>query len=155
MRNRILFIFVLVSFLPAILSAQVAVTGKITGVVIDSSGSAVPNATVTVKGAALMVPRFISTGPDGGYLFDLLPPGTYELTVTAAGFQTFEQTGIVITAGFTASVAPKLRVGAVAEVVKVEANPVVDVQNVQTSTTFDQTLLQDIPSGRDPWQSCK
>jgi hypothetical protein len=153
MRRRSVFLLVLLSCLPAILSAQIAITGKITGVVTDSSGAVVPNATVTVKGNALMAPRSINTAADGSYLFDLLPPGTYDLTVTAAGFHTFEQIGIVLTAGFTASVEPKLTVGTVGEVVKVEANPVVDVQNVQTSTTFDQTLLQDIPSGRDPWST--
>ena len=153
MRRRIIFLFILLSCLPGIISAQIAITGKITGVVTDSSGAVVPNATVTVKGNALMAPRSINTAADGSYLFDLLPPGTYDLTVTAAGFHTFEQIGIVLTAGFTASVEPKLTVGTVGEVVKVEANPVVDVQNVQTSTTFDQTLLQDIPSGRDPWST--
>jgi hypothetical protein len=157
MKNRILFIFVfifvLVSVLPAILSAQVAVTGKITGVVTDSSGSAVPNATVTVKSTALMAPRSINTSADGAYLFDLLPPGTYEVTVTAPGFRTVNETGIVLTAGFTATVNSRLQVGEVTQTVQVEGEPVVDLQSVQTSTTFDQTLLQDIPSGRDPWST--
>lgn len=152
MRVRILCLFALVC-LPAILSAQVAITGKITGVVIDSSGSAVANATVTVKSSALMSPRTINTGADGSYLFDLLSPGDYEVTVTAAGFKTFQETGISITAGFTATVNPKLQVGEVQQTIKVEGTTVVDLQNVQTSTTFDQTLLQDIPSGRDPWST--
>ena len=153
MKNRILFIFVFVSLFPAILSAQIAVTGKITGVVTDSSGSAVPNAMVTVKGTALMTPRTTNTGSDGGYLFDLLPPGTYEVTVSAAGFKTSDETGIGINAGFTATVNAKLQVGEVTQTIQVEGEPVVDVQNVQASTTFDQNLLQDIPSGRDPWST--
>jgi Carboxypeptidase regulatory-like domain/TonB dependent receptor len=153
MKNRIIFILALVCFLPATISAQVAVTGKITGVVTDPSGGAVANATVTVKSTALMSPRTIGTSTDGGYLFDLLPPGTYEVTVTATGFRTVTQTGVVLTAGFTATVNPKLQVGEVTQTVQVEGEPVVDLQNVQTSTTFDQTLLQDIPSGRDPWST--
>jgi hypothetical protein len=153
MKNRILFIFLFVSLFPAILSAQVAVTGKITGVVTDSSGSAVPNATVTVKSTALMAPRTTNSGSDGGYLFDLLPPGAYEVTVSAAGFKTSDETGIGINAGFTATVNAKLQVGEVTQTIQVEGEPVVDVQNVQASTTFDQNLLQDIPSGRDPWST--
>ncbi|HEY6384398.1 MAG TPA: TonB-dependent receptor, partial [Candidatus Acidoferrum sp.] len=153
MKNRILFILVLVCFLPATISAQVAITGKITGVITDSSGSAVPNAKVTVKGTSLMSPRTMATGSEGDYLFDLLPPGTYDLTVTATGFRTVNETGIVLTAGFTATVNSKLQVGEVTQTVQVEGEPVVDLQNVQTSTTFDQTLLQDIPSGRDPWST--
>ncbi|HXJ06707.1 MAG TPA: TonB-dependent receptor [Candidatus Acidoferrum sp.] len=153
MRIRILFLFVFLSFLSANISAQIAITGKITGVVTDSSGAAVPNATVTVKSTALMTPRTTNTGADGGFLFDLLAPGTYEVTVTAGGFRTVNETGIVITAGFTATVNSKLQVGEVSQTIQVEGEPVVDLQSVQTSTTFDQALLQEIPSGRDPWST--
>jgi len=139
--------------MPHSLSAQVATTGKIVGSVTDSSGAAIPNVTVSVKSAALLAARSVHTAEDGGYLFDLLPPGTYELTVAAPGFNTSTQTGIVLTAGFTATVNTRLKVGDVSEVVRVEGEPVVDLQNNQTSTTFDETLLQDIPSGRDPWST--
>ncbi len=138
---------------PHRLTAQVSTTGKITGTVADSSGGAVPNAAVSVKSTALLVPRSTHTEADGSYLFDLLPPGTYELTVTAPGFNTYNQIGIILTAGFTATVNSKLKVGEVTQVIKVESEPVVDLQNNQTSATFDQTLLQDIPSGRDPWST--
>ena len=59
----------------------------------------------------------------------------------------------MITAGFTATVSPKLQVGEVTQTVQVEGEPVVDLQSAQTSTTFDQSLLQNIPSGRDPWST--
>jgi len=151
--KRIFLLFALVVLLPGVVFGQVAITGKITGVVNDASGGAVANATVTVKSSALMAPRSITTSTDGVYLFDLLPPGTYEVTITATGFETFTETGIVLTAGFTATVNAKLQIGEMNQTVKVEGEPVVDLQNVQTSTTFDQTLLQDIPSGRDPWST--
>src|SRR5262245_6896435 len=69
-------------------AAQVATTGKITGVVNDASGSAVPNATVTVKSTALFSPKSTTTQADGSFLFDLLPLGNYELSIKAAGFRT-------------------------------------------------------------------
>ncbi|HYL63820.1 MAG TPA: TonB-dependent receptor [Candidatus Methylomirabilis sp.] len=153
MSKRIFLVLVFVALLPALAVGQVAITGKITGVVTDPSGGAVPGASVTVKSSALMAPRSTDSSADGAYLFDLLPPGTYEVTVTAKGFRTFAETGVVITAGFTATVNAKLTVGEVTQTVQVEGEPVVDLQNVQTSTTFDQTLLQDIPSGRDPWST--
>ncbi|HTS11103.1 MAG TPA: TonB-dependent receptor [Candidatus Limnocylindrales bacterium] len=153
MTKRIFLPFLVLFLLPSLVSAQVAITGKITGVVVDSSGASVANATVTVKSPALMSARTISTGGDGAYLFDLLPPGTYEVTITAPGFEAFAETGVVLTAGFTATVNGKLSVGAVTQTVHVEGEPVVDLQTAQTSTTFDQTLLQDIPSGRDPWST--
>jgi hypothetical protein len=100
-----------------------------------------------------MAERTTTTGADGAYLFDLLPPGTYEVTVTSKGFKGFSEAGVVLTAGFTATVNAKLQVGEVTDVVRVEGQNVIDLQNVQASTTFDQTLLQDIPSGRDPWST--
>src|SRR5437773_8870043 len=139
--------------LPQTLTAQVSRTGKVAGTVNDSSGEAVPGAAVSVKSDALLGARSTHTEADGSYLFDLLPPGSYELTVTAAGFRTQSQTGIVLTAGFTATVNSKMQVGEVTQVVKVEGEPVIDLQNNQTSTTFDQNLLQEIPSGRDPWST--
>src|SRR5437899_8876991 len=139
--------------LPQTLTAQVSTTEKIAGTVTDSSGAAVPDAAVSVKSDALLAARSPHTEADGSYLFDLLPPGSYELTVTAPGFRTQRQTGIVLTAGFTATVNSKLQVGEVTQVVKVEGEPVIDLQSNQTSATFDQNLLQDIPSGRDPWST--
>ncbi len=153
MRKLRLSMFVLVILMPGLAFGQVATTGKIAGVVTDSSGAAVPSATVTVKSTALMAERTTNTGADGAYLFDLLPLGTYEVTVRSSGFKGFSETGVVLTAGFTATVNAKLQVGEVTEVVKVEGVNVVDLQGVQTSTTFDQTLLQEIPSGRDPWST--
>src|SRR5256885_1825153 len=98
---------------------QVATTGKITGVVADASGAVLPAATVTVHGPSLMADRGMRTQPDGSYLFDLLPPGTYELIASSNGFKTMRQTGIVISAGFTATVNPKLPLGQVQETVTV------------------------------------
>src|SRR5690349_24803441 len=147
------FLLVLVIFAPGLVLGQIATTGKIAGIVTDSSGAAVPNATVTVKSSALMAERTTTTGVDGAYLFDLLPPGAYQVSVTSKGFKGYTETGVVLTAGFTATVNAKLQVGEVTDVVRVEGENVIDLQNVQASTTFDQTLLQDIPSGRDPWST--
>jgi hypothetical protein len=133
--------------------AQVSTTGRITGTVTDASGAVIPSATVEVKGSALMVSRTTHPQPDGSYLFDLLPPGTYSVTVSATGFQTLEQRTVEILAGFTATVNARLQVGEVRQITTVEGEPVVDVQTVATSTTFDQELLQDIPAGRDPWST--
>jgi hypothetical protein len=133
--------------------AQVSITGKIVGTVTENSGAAVPNAKVTVESVALMQSRSTQTQTDGSFFFDLLPPGAYQVTVVAEGFQTFKQNGVQISSGFTATVNPGLKVGQVQETITVEGQAVVDVQNVQTETTFNEKLLQDIPAGRDPWST--
>lgn len=103
MSKRLIFVSLIVFLLPGLLAAQVSVTGKITGVVTDPSGAGVPNVLVVVKSPALLAQRSTQTQADGSYLFDLLPPGAYELTVGAGGFRSFRETGIIITAGFTAT----------------------------------------------------
>jgi hypothetical protein len=133
--------------------AQVSTTGKITGTVTDDSGAAVAGAMVEVKSSALMQSRSAQTAPDGSFLFDLLPPGSYQVLVSAKGFQGLQQTGVHISAGFTATVNPRMKIGQVQETVNVEGQTVVDVQSVQTETTFTNQLLQDIPAGRDPWST--
>jgi hypothetical protein len=59
----------------------------------------------------------------------------------------------VLTAGFTATANISLPLGESSEMVNVEAEPTVDVKGSSSPTTFDYTLLQDIPSGRDPWST--
>jgi hypothetical protein len=139
--------------LPERLTAQVAITGKITGVVKDSSGAPVANASITARSSALFAPRTTASEADGSYLLDLLPPGTYEVSISSPGFRAYTEAGIVLTAGFTATISPNLTVGDVTQTIRVEGEPVVDLQNNQTTTTFDQSLLQEIPSGRDPWST--
>lgn len=144
----------LASSFAGLVLAQVSTTGKITGVITDPSGAIVPAAKVTASGTALMTARTTTSQGDGSYLFDLLPPGAYDITVTASGFKTYSQQGLLLTAGFTATVNPRLEVGTATDVVSVTAEaPALDVKENQTSTTFDQSLLQNIPSGRDPWST--
>ena len=56
------------------LMAQTAGTGILTGRVTDASGSVVANATVTATSADTGQMRSATTGTDGSYRFDGLPP---------------------------------------------------------------------------------
>jgi hypothetical protein len=135
-------------------TAQVDIAGKVSGVVEDASGAAIGGARVTLHGSALMTPRSSTTQVDGSYLLDFVPIGTYELVVEAQGFKSFDQRSIEVSSGFVATVSPRLEVGGGQEVIEVSAKgPIVDVKGVTTATTFDESLLQSIPSGRDPWST--
>jgi hypothetical protein len=135
-------------------NAQVDIGGKITGVVEDASGAAIVGARVKLQGQALMAPRSSATQADGSYLFDFVPVGRYEVVVEAPGFKTFEQKNVEVSSGFVATISPRLEVGGGHEILDVPAKgPIVDVKSVTTSTTFDESLLQNIPSGRDPWST--
>jgi len=138
----------------SVLSAQVAVNGRITGTVRDVSGAVIEGATLEVKGPALMNSRIVKSQAGGVYVLEQLPPGTYSLTATHSDFQTFLANDIVLVPGFTATVNVELRLGSTNETVEVTAaGPVIDVQAAAAQTNFDVALLQNIPSGRDPWST--
>src|SRR5437588_8134610 len=121
---------------------QVAITGKITGVVEDPSGAAVNSATVTLEGPALMAARTTTAQTDGSYLFDFVPIGTYQLTIDAKGFRSFVQKDVQISSGFVATVSPHLRVEGSQEVEEVRAQaPVEGGTSVAPPTPLEPSLL--------------
>ena len=61
--------------------------GGIAGTVSDPSGAVVANAQVTARSVATGLERSAETDEWGSFLFAVLPPGVYELRVSAEGFQ--------------------------------------------------------------------
>ncbi len=145
--------FLMLALLASGAWGQVSTAGKITGVVTDSSGAAIRGAKVLIESPALMTPKTTTSQADGNFLVDLLPPGSYNVAVEVAGFKRFLQKNLALEAGFTATVQAQMQPGDVRQSVTVTDAPAVDVQTVTSSTTFNQSLLQDIPSGRDPWST--
>ncbi len=85
----VLAIWLLLQLVPSLI-AQTAGMGVLTGRVVDSSGNPVANVTVTVTSVDNGQVRSATTGTDGSYRFDNLPPGNYRMKLEAAGFQTLE-----------------------------------------------------------------
>ena len=73
-----------------VVTGRAQTQGGITGTVTDSSGAAIPGATVTVTNTATSGTRNTTTNAEGLYTFPALPPGTYELKVELQGFKTAE-----------------------------------------------------------------
>src|SRR5438876_688241 len=95
--------------------------GTIDGNVMDSSQAAVPDAIVTAKDQQTNFARETKTNAVGGYSLSGLPPGTYMITVSAAGLQNYTQNGIEVTPNTIRRVDVTLTVGPVTESVTVEA----------------------------------
>jgi len=75
---------------------QVAPTTTLSGVVTDPSGSAVPNAEATLVNISTQFTKHARTDDQGRFIFNLVPPGAYDLSVNAPGFGTFNRHGITL-----------------------------------------------------------
>ena len=153
MRNFVLRVLLVLLVPTGYALGQAAVSGSITGVVMDPQGAVIAGAVVTVSGPALLTPKTQKSVEGGDYLVNQLPPGTYQITCSLPGFKTYEESGIVLTAGFTATVNISLALGDTSQTVTVSGTdaPVVDVTSSTQPTTFDSTLLANTPYGDDPW----
>ena len=112
-----------------LLVAQQA-TALLTGSVKDESGAVIVGAKVTLRNSQTNVGRTKITDRDGGYLFDLMPIGAYELTVEQAGFDKYVRKGITLEINQNARLDVALRIGRTSEVVEVTG----DVSQVDTVT---------------------
>jgi hypothetical protein len=136
-----------VVLVPAVARAQ----ASITGVVQDSSGAVLPGVTVEAASPALIekVRTAVSDG-SGQYRIIDLRPGTYTVTFTLPGFNTFKRDGIELTGTFTATVNAELRVGELAETITVTGeSPIVDTQNTNQQRVLTKDVLDSIPAGRN------
>ena len=126
-------------------------TGTITGTVTDSSGAAIPGATIAVKNVDTGASRNSVAGPSGRYEIPNLPVGKYEVTASIAGFQTSVRTGIELTVGRTAVVDHTLQVGEVAQSVTVSGEAtMLETTTATVSQLVDQKRVEDLPlKGRD------
>src|SRR5262245_15194926 len=93
--------------------------GVLTGTVSDSSGAVIPGATVTATNQATNVASNTITTEGGLYAIPALPAGTYKVRVELAGFKSWEQSGVAVSAATTVRVDAVMQVGAVSESVEV------------------------------------
>jgi hypothetical protein len=122
------------------------VYGKIRGTVSDQNGGVVSGATVQVTEQQTGVSQAVTTKGDGSYEFQQLPIGVYTISASAPSFKQFKAVNISLNLNQVFVQNVTLTVGAVAEVVNVEAAPVqVDSTNIQLSTTISNKTIEDLP----------
>jgi Carboxypeptidase regulatory-like domain/TonB dependent receptor-like, beta-barrel len=142
------------SFL-VVLCASVALaqlpTGTILGVVHDSSGGVVPDATVTIRSTDTGLVRTITTGADGAFRVPALPVGQYTVKVEKTGFQSVTQTGLSLAVGQELVSNSTLQVGSSTQEVVVSAEaPVVNTTNGTLGGLVNEQRIADLPlNGRN------
>ncbi|HEX8814988.1 MAG TPA: TonB-dependent receptor [Terriglobales bacterium] len=149
MKVRMVLVFVLLT--AAALMAQ-TFRGTILGTVTDSTGAAISGAKVTIRNVNTGLERTTQTSADGTYSVPELQVGTYNVTVTQAGFQTSVTSTVSVDVGGERRVDVSLKPGQVSEKVEVsgEALPMVETTSNEMGGVLTAETVKDIPvNGRD------
>ncbi len=133
---------------PLSLHAQ-AVYGSIYGTVTDSTGAAIPNATVTVTDVAKGTSTVVTTNDSGAYVAEHLIPDVYNVKVTVTGFTSGETNGIQVFADTSPKADIQLKVGSDAQTVTVNADsiPQLKTDRADVSTVYDVKTVSGLPLG--------
>jgi hypothetical protein len=111
----------------------------------DPSGSAVPKASVELLNVGTNQARKVTTNESGTYQFVNVDTGTYQVKVTATGFDTVEFTSFEMAARDTKRFDADLKVATQATVVTVEATSVLQTETSSVSETKGSLELTDLP----------
>ena len=125
--------------------------GSISGAITDPAGALVPSATVTATQTQTGRETIVRTSKEGLYVFPSLLPAEYSISVTAPGFETHTQMGIVLQANQAITVNISIRVGAASQTVSVTGDaPQVDTTTGTLSQVIDQARVVELPlNGRN------
>jgi hypothetical protein len=130
-------------------------SASVNGQVLDSGGAAVPGAALELLNTETKVTLKTVSDASGVFILSPVTPGTYQATVTAAGFATWVQSGMVLEVGQKGELSPVLKVGALAgETVSVTATaPELKAEDSDLSTVTESVLVANIPLDvRNPFQ---
>ena len=113
----------IVAVLAALPSALAqTVTGSVTGTVADPSGAVIAGAKVALINELTKQERDQDTGASGDFAFTEIVPGTYDITITKDGFNTYAQRGIVVATSESVALHQiSMQIGSVTQEVTVSA----------------------------------
>src|SRR5436190_1993418 len=120
--------------------------GTILGTITDSSSAVVAKAKVTVTNTATSINQVTESNDDGNYTVPYLRPGTYRITVEAAGFQKAVVDNINLAVDQNVRVDAIMKAGTVTETVTVSASAVaLDTDTSAISQTIGNTQVENLP----------
>lgn len=130
----------------AVSFGQTAQTGALSGIASDPNGNVLPDVNVSVTNGATGQVRTTATQGNGRYMVPLLQPGEYKVEATRSGFKTasFAQVRINITE--TATLNFEMQVGAISEVISVQAEPMqLDTESSALGHVTDERMVEGLP----------
>ncbi len=127
--------------------AQVRIAGAISGTVTDSTGAAVPGAKVQSKDSGTGNVHEVMSNAQGAFEFPDLSFGSFQITVSAAGFQTSTVPNVTVEASKTTDIQIKLEVGQQSQTVTVEGGvtPVLETTSQLISDSTSAKEINELP----------
>jgi len=139
-------VVVTIGFAPWAVAQAGLSSAQLNGTVLDAGGRAVVGAQVTARDLDTNQTFQASTNTVGFFIVPNLPPGKYQLTVSAGGFAKYEQTGLTLTVGQTATVNANLKVASASEVVTVTTEaPLIEPTKTEISQVVESEQIQSLP----------
>jgi len=133
-------------FVPVAVFGQGTDLGSIRGTVTDPSGSAIPNASVSIIDDATGAKHAVTTNASGEYEVTSLRIGNYKVSVSSPGFSTLEIKGVVLRSGDSARVDAHMEVARASESVVVTAEaPITQTDTPTISSALDNTHVIELP----------
>jgi hypothetical protein len=159
LRSRVTLVAVLVLFPFALRGIAQQLTGTLSGTAFDTSGAAVPNASVTLKNQASGDARTAVTDGRGHFVITAVQPATYSVNIAASGFRTWQENGIVMNQGDAREI-PSIRLEIGGSTTSVEVigggGAVVPTDTPEISTSLNQEMINNFPlQGRDAGELLK
>src|SRR6202167_3194776 len=142
--SAVVVLFSIVLLLPQAMQSQQTL-GGITGTVVDPAGSAVPGVEVKATSEDTKLERTAQSNAQGSYVLNDLPIGKYTVTFTMQGFSTEKVPGILVQADRTVSLPAQLKVGAIADSVEVDVNPLLNAVDTTNGYVLDRAQIEAIP----------
>jgi hypothetical protein len=135
----------LLSF-PALVWAQTASTGALTGTIVDNAGAVVPGVRVTATNEATGEARTVISQPNGSYTVPLLPPGSYRVEFSKTGFKASVKPGLEINVTETARFDVSIELGPVQEQVTVTSEAtLLQTESSALGRVTDRALVNNLP----------
>lgn len=128
------------------------VYGKISGTVLDSSGAAIPGATITLTNLDTNTKSQIATDSSGNYSFPSVRPGRFRIQAEKTGFKNFVREPILVQIESGLKVDIAMSVGANSETVEVNGEaPLLQPETQSLGQVIEQRTVTDLPlNGRNP-----
>src|SRR5579863_9336912 len=133
-----LLVYAMLAILCTAFVAKAQDTGYISGTVSDKSGAAVAGAEIVLTDVGGNLTRTTTSNADGAYVIPGLPGGTYNLSVSAKGFQKFTAQKVVLDVAQKSRIDVQLTVGAITEEIVVTGESVAQVET--TSSEMGETI---------------